>query len=91
MKTTLTKQELKDEIIKNVNKNISKAWLKQLYKIIMVISKYEKSLKGGDKTTDEDLVRLCAFNRSVNSGEKILGYSNTLISSYELAERRKNK
>lgn len=58
MKTTLTKQELKDEIIKNVNK-INKNQLKQLYKTSVLL---EKMSNTNSNVTNEELNLYLSMN-----------------------------
>ncbi|MFQ6860139.1 MAG: hypothetical protein ACLROI_12650 [Beduini sp.] len=58
MKTTLTKQELKDEIIINLNKT-SKNHLKQLYETSVILEKMSNSTSN---FTDEDLSMYLSIN-----------------------------
>ena len=44
MKTTLTKKELKDEIIEAINGNLVKQNLEKIYLIIAITSKYENAI-----------------------------------------------
>lgn len=58
MKTTLTKQELKDKIIINLNKT-SKNHLKQLYETSVILEKMSNSTSN---FTDEELSMYLSIN-----------------------------
>lgn len=81
MKTTLTKKELKDEIIEAINRNLIKQNLEKIYLIIAITSKYENAVRGKCELTDCEIERFRAINNVfISEGQlkKVNDYASTI-------------